>query len=85
MRTVDEIQQEIDRAVQNIGESDSDDRGKSFASGMLAAFQAGLRLVKEGKNHDEITGIALKDMLTYVSHGDDCADAWQSGYSCGLW
>lgn len=82
MRTIEELEREIVEATQDY--VDEHDQDSQYDAGMKAGFKAALRLTKEGKTPDEIFEYAQTDQKAYVSHGDDYADAWQSGYTCAL-
>jgi len=84
VRTIEEIQVQIDRILKDDEYGDEYDQGQQSEAGRLAGFRRGQKLIAEGKTRDEITAWAQEDDRSYASYGDDYADAWQSGYSTAL-
>lgn len=85
MRTIDELQAEIDEARAAIEGDDSlDELDASWAQGMLDGFEQGRQLVRDGKTSAEIAAWAAAQDAAYVSVGNDRADVWQSGYTAAL-
>jgi hypothetical protein len=57
---------------------------EGFSGGMYQGFQAGMRMIQEGKSPAEIYQYAKDDDNVYRSWGDDRADEYQSGRTCAI-
>lgn len=84
MRTIEEIRYYIDHRP------DEGTYGYRHAQDIAhdEGFEAGMRkamaLVEAGETNEAIYQFAQNDQKAYTPHGDDCADAYQSGYTTAL-
>lgn len=82
MRTIAEIEALLlpEKELPDISDQDA-----QYDRGVQAGFKKAIRMIEDGKTTPDILEYARADSLGYVSHGDDYADAWQSGYSTALY
>jgi hypothetical protein len=83
MRTIDEIEREIERIDADLNETETADQ-ESYLEGMKYGMTVALKMLRNGQTSADMLDQAFEHRQKYHSVGDDTDNRYNSGFDVAL-